>query len=57
MKIAIFYAIRNIAFVNRYLDEWTVMMLLHNYVINRLDYGHSLYYGLSNYQLESQCYK
>lgn len=43
------YHLRNIAFVRKYLDEDIVKMLLHNYVISRLDYGSSLYYGLPNY--------
>ena len=42
---------RNIAFVRKYLDEKTTKMLIHNHVINKLDYCNSLYYGLPNYLL------
>ena len=40
------YHLRNIAFVRKYLDEKTTKMLIHNHVINKLDYCNSLYYGL-----------
>ena len=32
------YHLRNIAFLKKYLDNKTVKMLIHNYVISRLDY-------------------
>ena len=50
VKIAA-YHLRNIAFVRKYLDEKTTKMLIHNHVINKLDYCNSLYYGLPNYLL------
>ncbi len=46
------YALRNIGFVRIYLDETTTKMLVHNYVISKLDYCNSLHYGLSNYLLK-----
>ena len=46
------YHLRNIAFVRKYLDEGTVKMLVHNYIISRLDFCNSIYYGLPNYQLK-----
>ena len=46
------YHLRNIAFVRKYLNEQTVKMLIHNYVISRLDFCNSIYYGLPNYQLK-----
>ena len=46
------YHLRNIAFVKKYLDEHTIRMLIHNYVIGRLDYCNSIYYGLPNCQLK-----
>ena len=45
------YHLRNIGFVRKYLDETTIKMLVHNYVISKLDYCNSLYYGLPNYLL------
>ena len=45
------YHLKNIAFIKKYLDEYTLRMLIHNYVISRLDYCNSLYYGLPNYLL------
>ena len=45
------YHLRNIAFVRKYLDEKLTKMLIHNYVISKLDYCNSLYYGLPNYLL------
>ena len=46
------YHLRNIAFLKKYLDEKTVKMLIHNFVISRLDYCNALYYGLPNYNLK-----
>ena len=46
------YHLRNIAFLKRYLDDKTVIMLIHNYVISRLDYCNVLYYALPNYSLK-----
>ena len=46
------YHLRNIGFVRKYLDETTIKMLVHNYVISKLDYCNSLYYGLPNYLLK-----
>ena len=40
------YHLRNIAFLKKYLDDKTVKMLIHNYVISRLDYCNVLYYAL-----------
>ncbi|XP_076031803.1 uncharacterized protein LOC143019719 [Oratosquilla oratoria] len=45
------YHLRNIAFVRKYLDENITKMLVHNYVISKLDYCNCLYYGLPNYLL------
>ena len=45
------YHLRNISFIRKYLDESTTRLLIHNYVINGLDYCNSLYYGLPSYQL------
>ena len=44
--------LRNIAFLKKYLDEKTIKMLIHNYVISRLDYCNVLYYGLPNCALK-----
>ena len=44
------YHLRNIAFLKKYLDDKTVKMLIHNYVISRLDYCNVLYYALPNYK-------
>ncbi len=46
------YCLRNIGFFMKYLDETTTKMLLHNYVISKLDYCNSLYYGLPKYLLK-----
>ena len=46
------YHLRNIGFVRKYQDETTTKMLIHNYVISKLDYCISLYYGLPNYLLK-----
>ncbi len=46
------YHLRNIGFVRKYLDETTTKMLVHNYVISKLVYCNSLYYGLPNYLLK-----
>lgn len=46
------YHLRNIAFIKKYLDDKTIKMLIHNYVISKLDYCNSLYYGLPNYLLK-----
>ena len=46
------YHLRNIAFLKKYLDVKTITMLIHNYVISRLDYCNVLYYGLPNYNLK-----
>ena len=46
------YHLRNIAFLKKYLDDKTVKMLIHNYVISRLDYCNVLYYALPNYNLK-----
>ena len=46
------YYLRNIAFVSKYLDSNSVKLLVHNYVINRLNYCSSLYFNLPKYQLE-----
>ena len=46
------YHLRNIAFVRKYLDEPTVKKLIQNYVISRLDFCNSAFYGLPNYQLK-----
>lgn len=46
------YHLKNIAFIKKYLDKRTLKMLVHNYVISRLDYCNSLYYGLPNYILK-----
>ncbi len=45
------YHLRNFGFVRKDLDE-TTKLLFHNYVISKLDYCNSLYYGLSNYLLK-----
>ena len=45
------YNIRNIAFIRKYLDEDTLKTAIYNYVLSRLDYCNSLYYGLPNYLL------
>ena len=45
------YHLRNIAFLKKYLDAKTITMLIHSYVISRLDYCNVLYYGLPNYNL------
>ena len=46
------YHLRNIAFLKKYLDNKTITMLIHNYVISRLDYCNVLYYRLPNYILK-----
>ncbi|XP_068240806.1 uncharacterized protein [Palaemon carinicauda] len=46
------YHLKNIAFIKKYLDEKTIKMLVHNYVISKLDYCNSLYYRLPNYLLK-----
>ncbi len=46
------YHLQNIGFVRKYLDEMTTKMLVHNYVISKLDCCNSLYYGLPNYLLK-----
>ncbi len=46
------YHLRNIGFVRKYLDETTTKMLVHNYVISKLDYCNSLYYGSPKYLLK-----
>ena len=52
------YHLRNIAFIRKYLGETTAKLLIHNYVINSLDYCNSVYHGLPNYQLKKlQCYE
>ena len=48
------YHLRNIGFVRKYLDSNTIKMLVHNYVISRLDYCNSIYYGLPNYLLKKK---
>ena len=45
------YHLKNIAFIRKYLDMETTKMLVHNYVISRLDYCNILYYGLPKYLL------
>lgn len=45
------YHLRNIAFVRKYLNGEIIKMLIHNYVIKRIDYCNALYHGLSNYLL------
>ena len=45
------YHLKNIAFLKKYLDSKTITMLIHNYVISRLDYCNVLYHGLPNYNL------
>ena len=44
--------LRNIAFIRKYLNEDACKTLIHSYVISRLDYCNSLYYGLPNVQLK-----
>ena len=51
VKVARFH-LRNIAFIKKYLDTQSVKTLIHNQVINRLDYCNSLYYNLPKYQLK-----
>ena len=46
------YRLRNIAFVSKYLDRNPVKLLVHSYVISRLDYCNSLYFNLPKYQLK-----
>ena len=46
------YHLRNIAFLKKYLDVKTITMLIHNYVISRLDYCNVLFYGLPNYNVK-----
>ncbi len=46
------YHLRNIGLLRKYLDETTTKMLVHNYVISKLDYCNSLYYGLPKYLLK-----
>ena len=46
------YNLRNIAFIKIYLDEASVKKLVHNLVINRLDFCNSLYFDLPMYQLK-----
>ena len=45
------YNIRNIAFIRKYLNEDTLKTAICNYVLSRLDYCNSVYYGLPNYLL------
>ena len=46
------YHLRNIAFLKKYLGKKTITMLIHNYVISRLDYCNVLLYGVPNYNLK-----
>lgn len=46
------YHLRNIAFLRKYLDTESMKKLVYNYVISKLDYCNSLYYGLTNYLLK-----
>ena len=46
------FSLRNIAFIKKSLDDDSMKKLVHNYIINRLDYCNSLYYELSVYQLK-----
>ena len=45
------YYLRNIAFIRKYLDTDSLKKLVYNYVISRLDYCNSIYYGLPKFQL------
>ena len=42
------YHLRNIAFVRKYLNMDTLEILIHNYIITRLDYCNSVYFELPN---------
>ena len=44
--------LRNIPFIRKYLNEDTLKMLIHNYVLSRLDYCNSVYYKLPNILLK-----
>ena len=44
------YNLRNIAFLNKYVDNDSINKLVHNHVISKLDYCNSLYYGLPKSQ-------
>ena len=46
------FSLRNIAFIKKFLDDNSLKKLVHNYIINRLDYCNSLYYELPAYQLK-----
>ncbi|XP_068242479.1 uncharacterized protein [Palaemon carinicauda] len=46
------YHLKDITFIKKYLDEKTTKMLVQNYVISKVDYCNSLYYGLPNYLLK-----
>lgn len=45
------YHHRNKSFVRKYLSEQSMKMLIHNYVLRRLDYCKSQHFGLPNYLL------
>ena len=42
------YQLRNITFIRKYLNEATTEMLVHNYVMSKLDYCNSIYHRLPN---------
>ena len=46
------YHLRNISFVKKYINKKSIVKLIHNHVMSRIDYCNSLYYGLPNYQLK-----
>ena len=46
------FSLRNIAFIKKYVDDDSLKILVHNYIVTRLDYCNSLYYELPAYQLK-----
>ena len=46
------YQLRNIAFIRRYLDKCSLQILVHYYVLSRLDYCNSIYYNLPSFLLK-----
>ena len=49
------YHLHNLSFLKKYVDQSVILKLVHNFVISRLDYCNSLYYGLpSNLLLRLQ---
>ena len=46
------YNLRNIAFLKKYVNEDMIRRMVQNFVISRLDYCNSIYYGLPKFQLK-----